>query len=187
MLEFKAFPKIPRWNRPLLVTEKIDGTNGVIQVDPDGTVRAGSRKRWVTVDQDNFGFAAFVQENADELRRLGTGFHYGEWWGKGIQRHYGVQDRRFSLFDTERWSDPSIRPLCCRVVPVLATLAQVRSEDLDGIIRDLLENGSKAETGFLNPEGIIIRHTVSGMCFKMTCRDDLAKESRLALPERTTC
>ena len=51
---------------------------------------------------------------------LGVGQHFGEWWGFGIQRGYGLHERRFSLFNTGRWSDPAVRPACCGVVPVLA-------------------------------------------------------------------
>ena len=32
MLEFKKFPKIARLSREIIVTEKIDGTNGVVHV-----------------------------------------------------------------------------------------------------------------------------------------------------------
>ena len=44
----------------MIVTEKIDGTNGVVLVQEDGTVVAGSRSRWIVPLADNFGFAAWV-------------------------------------------------------------------------------------------------------------------------------
>ncbi len=56
--EFTAFPKIPRLNREIIVTEKIDGTNAQVVVTEDGEVRAGSRSRWITPEADNFGYAA---------------------------------------------------------------------------------------------------------------------------------
>src|SRR6185436_19868415 len=77
---------IARLAREIVVTEKIDGTNGVVYVDEDGTVTAGSRSRWLTDDgPDNFGFRA--------------------WWGSGIQRGYGLTagEKRFSLFNVKRW------------------------------------------------------------------------------------
>lgn len=40
-----------------------------------------------------------------ELLKLGKGYHYGEWWGKGIQRGYGLEEKRFSLFNVSRWID----------------------------------------------------------------------------------
>jgi hypothetical protein len=100
---FVPFNKMPRLNRSCIVTEKIDGSNGCVVVLPDGTVKAGSRTRWVTPAQDNYGFAAWVLEHEAELRGLGVGRHFGEWWGRGINRGYGLEDRRFSLFNVSRW------------------------------------------------------------------------------------
>jgi hypothetical protein len=87
MIEFVEFPKIARLSREIVVTEKIDGTNGVIYVGEDGEVLAGSRSQWIATrakgGADNFGFASWAEANADELRTLGPGRHYGEWWGSG--------------------------------------------------------------------------------------------------------
>ena len=95
--EFRPFPKIPRFDREVIITEKIDGTNASVHVTDDGHVFAGSRNRWLTWDQDNFGFARWVKEHEDELRTgLGPGTHFGEWWGLGIQRGYDLHERRFS-------------------------------------------------------------------------------------------
>ena len=96
-IEFKKFPKIPRAHKvDYVVTEKIDGTNAqlVIIAEPkeelkasqnktveiivDGTVYllfAGSRNRWITPDDDNFNFAQYVYDNAEELVKLGPGRH----------------------------------------------------------------------------------------------------------------
>ena len=48
--EFKGFSKIPRLNREIIITEKIDGTNGQIYVpeDPTEPIFAASRNRWLT-------------------------------------------------------------------------------------------------------------------------------------------
>src|SRR5688572_30277401 len=119
--EFRAFDKIPRLRRNVIVSEKIDGTNAIVWVSDDSTiVRAGSRSRWITPEDDNYGFARFVHDNTEELRRLGPGYHYGEWWGQGIQRRYNIDGKRFSLFNAGRWADEAVRPSCCHVVPVLA-------------------------------------------------------------------
>ena len=61
--EFRAFHKIPRLFRDVIITEKIDGTNACVVVTPDGTVLAQSRSRFITPEDDNFGFAAWVQAN----------------------------------------------------------------------------------------------------------------------------
>jgi hypothetical protein len=116
--EHRPYPKTYRlWDQKIEVTEKIDGTNGVIYIPEDSSfVMAGSRNRWVTPDDDNAGFAAWVAENEEDLMLLGPGFHYGEWWGKGIQRGYGMDRKVFSLFNPERYQS---KPSCCDVVPVL--------------------------------------------------------------------
>ncbi len=165
--EFKMFPKIPRLNRDVVVTEKIDGTNGQVLVVPeheleatpdvtlekavatveftkplphedgmaDGVevrhlyVFAGSRNRWLTPatdgvgrskGDDNFGFATWVRDNAEELvKLLGAGRHYGEWWGRKIGRTYGLEGRRFSLFNVTRYGEVTayLDPRCVDAPP----------------------------------------------------------------------
>jgi hypothetical protein len=123
-MEFKPFAKIPRLSREILITEKIDGTNGIIAIGENGEFQVGSRNRWLTdelghIQEDNAGFARWAIEHRDSLMNLGVGYHFGEWWGKGIQRGYGLNEKRFSLFNVSRWSDNAVRPMCCSVVPVL--------------------------------------------------------------------
>ena len=92
MSEFVPFQKIARLNRGMTVTEKIDGSNAAIGIAEDGEVYAQSRKQLIFPGKstDNFGFAGWVAEHADELREgLGEGLHFGEWWGAGIQRRNG--------------------------------------------------------------------------------------------------
>jgi AraC-like DNA-binding protein len=108
MIDFIEFPKIARLNREIVVTEKIDGTNGAIHIEhlvgeasledevgavvphpEEGVfvVTAQSRNRIVTPNKDksstdNHGFAGWVHANAAVLAEvLGTGTHYGEWLG----------------------------------------------------------------------------------------------------------
>lgn len=77
---FEGFPAIPRLKRQCVITEKIDGTNAQICILEDNRIIAGSRTRWITPEDDNFGFARWVKEHEDELRLLGPGSHFGEWW-----------------------------------------------------------------------------------------------------------
>lgn len=192
-MEFVPFPKIPRLKRELVITEKIDGTNAQVYIRPvalPGTLAdteeqmhalaerdgmrmyAGSRSRWLSTSSDNFGFAKWVYANAVELFKLGEGQHFGEWWGSGIQRAYGLVngDKRFSLFNVHRWGahNPST-PECCGVVPILARgdLASV-----DETIAMLREKGSVAMPGFTNPEGVVVFHSASKQLFKVLCEND---------------
>jgi len=80
MIEFKEFPKIARLSRECVVTEKLDGTNAQIYIGEDGEFLVGSRTRWITPDDDNYGFARWAYERKDELMKLGKGQHFGEWW-----------------------------------------------------------------------------------------------------------
>lgn len=183
MTEFTPFMKIPRLSRICTITEKLDGTNASVVIGEDGSIRAGSRERWIypnTMGQqlDNFGFAAWVQENKNDLMQLGVGQHFGEWWGHGIQRGYGLPkgDRRFSLFNTKRWSDMEAkRPLCCNVVPVLFE-GIFDTIEASRAIEILSEGGSFAAPGFMKPEGIIIYHHAANMCFKKTFKKTIEKD-----------
>jgi hypothetical protein len=116
-LEFRGFGKIARLNREIIITEKIDGTQGAIGIvteavpgDEGGKARirvyAQSHTRLLSPFNDNMGFAAWVEANWDTLiSTLGPGLHFGEWWGRGIQRGYGLSEKRFSLFDVEKWDE----------------------------------------------------------------------------------
>jgi len=175
MIDFREFPKIPRLNRTCTITEKIDGTNGVIHIEEhsDGqhTVLAGSRTRWLAPGDDNHGFAAWVHANALELLQLGPGTHYGEWWGNGINRGYGLAEKRFSLFNTARWSDPVVRPACCGIVPVLyeGLFESGAAKMCLGFLKD---SGSQAAPGFMDPEGIVVYHYAANSYFKATIKGD---------------
>ncbi|MFY9293320.1 MAG: RNA ligase family protein [Methylorubrum rhodinum] len=175
MLEaYVPFPKVPRLNREIIITEKIDGTNAQVFIADDGvTMLVGSRTRWITPEQDNHGFARWAEDHRDELLRLGPGRHFGEWWGSGIQRGYGLPkgEKRFSLFNVSRWADDAARPACCHVVPTLH-----RGPFDQGAISYALQRlgsmGSSAAPGFMKPEGIIVFHTASNSLFKVTVEKD---------------
>jgi hypothetical protein len=169
--DFESFPKIARLNREIIISEKIDGTNAQILVSLDGSVTAGSRKRYIEVGNDNYGFAKWVAENKDELLKLGPGRHFGEWWGAGIQRKYDMKHKVFSLFNTFRWTDPATRPDCCDVVPVLYQ-GPFDHDAIKDALALLRENGSVAAPGFMNPEGIVIFHSAGGYLFKVTLEND---------------
>ena len=172
---FTPFPKIGRLRRSIIVTEKIDGTNASVYVpEDDGPLVAGSRNRWITPEADNFGFAAWVRDNAEGLRTLGPGLHFGEWWGQGIQRRYDQDRKRFSLFNVDRWADE--RPECCDVVPVLGRVGELDTEMVRECMTSLRVTGSAAAPGFMRPEGLVVFHPQSRQSFKWTFeKDDAGK------------
>lgn len=179
---FAEFPSIARLSRNVVVTEKIDGTNAQVHITEDGRMFAGSRTRWISPEADNFGFAKWVQEHREELMALGPGSHFGEWWGSGIQRGYGLQkgEKRFSLFNAGRWIENEIDrtepkqimvPRCCRVVPILYR-GIFDTTDIIAVLLHLGALGSQAAQGFMQPEGIVIYHEKSKTFFKKTLGDD---------------
>lgn len=199
-MDFEPFRKIARLSRPIIVTEKIDGTSAVIGISqpgaipsgeniplksietPDGPVSiyAGSRSRWVypSKSADNYGFAAWVSENLEDLMNLGPGRHYGEWWGRGINRGYGLDHRRFSLFNVSRWSGENRggAPACCSTVPILYE-GEFSSSAICDCLEYLDQFGSMAAPGFENPEGVVVFHAAGNILFKKTLVDDEAPKS----------
>jgi hypothetical protein len=182
-IEFESFPSIRRLSRECVVTEKLDGCNVQVVFPEDGSATlVGSRNRWITPGKttDQFGFAQWVKDHEEELRTgLGLGKHFGEWWGAGIQRKYGLKEKRFSLFNVRRWGndkeilDPlaTPRPACCHAVPVL-WVGQFDTVQIDLVLENLKQLGSVAAPGFMQPEGIVVFHTAASVLFKKTLDGD---------------
>ena len=190
MVEFTEFDKISRLNREVIVTEKIDGTNGQVHIRPAAGdelemgydtqievngeshyIRAGSRNRWVLHlgSDDNNGFGRWVHAHAHELAALGAGAHFGEWWGSGIQRKYGLSEKRWSLFNVGRWNRVTA-PACCHIVPILGN--GIGFACVYEAIDKLKSQGSLAAPGFMKPEGVVSFHVHSRELFKMTIERD---------------
>lgn len=175
---FEAFDKIPRLRRDCIITEKLDGTNAQVYIPEDGgPMLVGSRNRWITPEADNFGFARWAVEHEAELRLLSPGRHFGEWWGSGIQRRYDLSEKRFTLFNTTRWSAPdAVLPACVSIVPVLYA-GPFSDKAVADCLGQLRECGSVASPGFLNPEGVVVFLSASRQLYKVTLGDDGAKGS----------
>ncbi len=170
-MDFTPFPKISRLSREIIVTEKLDGTNAQICITEDHQFLTGSRNRWITPEDDNYGFSRWAHANIGELMKLGPGSHFGEWWGNGIQRGYDQKQKWFSLFNVSRWEDPATRPACCLVVPTLYQ-GTFNSDNIRVALDNLQEYGSVAAPGFMRPEGIVVYHTASKTLFKKTLEGD---------------
>jgi hypothetical protein len=200
---------MPRLSREVILTEKLDGTNASVCIyDPcenteaqEGftsardaygkvwNILAGSRTRWITPQDDNHGFARWVWENAEDLVNLGPGHHFGEYWGSGINRGYGLKEKRFSLFNVQRWAlhgtepkqipmaDPRIvkmqdvLPACCGLVPLLYK-GIFETSAVEACLKTLKEVGSAASPGYKFPEGIVLFHIAGNVGFKKTIEKD---------------
>jgi hypothetical protein len=217
-MKFVEFKKIPRLSRDIIVTEKIDGSNGQICVFSLESIKkefavieqmyewieqfclyihpenphveesdklylfAASRNRWLSTGKqnDNHTFAYWVKEHGAELVMLGEGRHYGEYMGKGIQRGYGLEEKRFYLFNVSKWQNKNLPlvdekqkypPSCCEVVPILYE-GMFDTNVINVALEDLRVNGSKAVPNFKPAEGICIFHCAAGQYFKKTIVGD---------------
>lgn len=164
--EFQPWGKTARLYSPVTITEKIDGTNGVIKfVGTD--MYAGSRKRWISQSDDNYGFAKWAQNNYNDLLELfgPDSTTYGEWWGQGIQRGYNRGYRTFSPF----WgnydyllSDGSF----VESVPVLYK-GVFQQDELQACITELMDMGSRVAPGFMQVEGVVVQFDHNRSRFKV--------------------
>ena len=171
-LTFEKFPSLQRLRRNCVITEKIDGTNAQINFDTDGNILCGSRTREITPEVDNYGFATWAYSNQSKLFEiLGEGRHFGEWWGLGIQRRYGMDKKVFSLFNSGRWIADDLKGIDqLSVVPVLYS-GEFNTDIVDETMANL--NGcSIAAPGFTNPEGIVVYHSKIKQMFKVTFEHD---------------
>jgi hypothetical protein len=177
-LIFEKFPSIKRLKRICVITEKLDGTNAQIVFDADGCMLCGSRKREITPDDDNYGFATWAYDNQDKLFNiLGEGRHYGEWWGQGIQRRYGMDKKVFSLFNSGRWTESDLASVDqLSVVPVLYN-GEFTTDAVSSAM-ETLRPSSLAAPGWDKPEGVVVFHSQIKQMFKVTYEhDDSGKPS----------
>lgn len=177
------FPKIGRLSKATCyVSEKIDGTNSAIRIEGNEIVAIQSRNCLIDSNRegmkDNYGFAAWVRANEKTLiEDLGDGLHFGEWWGPGINRGYGLREKMFSLFDT-RHSGRTWLTSNLSVVPLLAT-TQFNNVSFNQILNDLRANGSYASPGFMCPEGIIVFVYDVQKYFKILLENDSLHKGQL--------
>jgi hypothetical protein len=179
---FQRMKSIPRLMRDVIVTEKIDGTIASIFITEDGqSMYTASRSRWITPADDNYGFAKWAASRGEELLQLlGPGHHFGEWYGNGIQRKYGLKEKRFALFNVQRWAsqrnvdkfadlipNATLVPSWLDVVPILG-FGMFDTHAIMAVAGALQEVGSLLVPGFRQPEGIVIYHKAGDALFKYT-------------------
>ncbi len=169
---FEKFPSIKRLKRNCVITEKLDGTNAQVVFDEHGDILCGSKNKVITPGDDNYGFAQWAYSEAEALfELLGEGRHYGEWWGKGIRRGYGIDKKYFSLFNSGRWNPKNFESVeQLTVVPVLY-VGEFTTDIVDKAMNEL-EGDSFAAPGYSNPEGVVVYHSQINQMFKVTFKHD---------------
>jgi hypothetical protein len=159
---FIAYPKIERFKGlHVRITEKVHGTNALLAITTDGELYTGKRTGWCTPEVDNYGFASWAHANKEALVTLGTGMHYGEWYGPGINSGYGLKEKRLALFNTVWFGKRPSLPDRVDVVPILYD-----GPYYDGVVGEhmhhLKTNGSVIAPGFMRPEGVVVEFPLFG-------------------------
>ena len=88
---------------------KIDGTNGQVYLDKEGNLKAGSRNRVLTLDNDNAGFYQYVLDNKkikEYLLKHKNHRLYGEWLVPHSLKTYRYDAwKKFYIFDIALHND----------------------------------------------------------------------------------
>lgn len=174
-MEFQAFNKILHIGKLYMsITQKIHGSNAQILIrygkgEHEWAINAGSRSRWLTPENDNYGFCKWVYENKENLiLTLGEGRHYGEWAGPGINSGEGLKEKTFCLFNWRRWIGKEL-PTRVTTVPLLYKGA-ISLNQITNTMEELKEKGSFLVPGYMKPEGIVIE--LDGQFYKNVFDDE---------------
>ncbi len=150
---------------------KIDGTNGCLFLDDDGNLCAGSRKRQLTLEQDNAGFYADSLEHPEYkayLEAHPNHILYGEWLVKHTIKHYDDDAwRKFYVFDvlevntgTDKESryvpyyeyQPELAAYNIGYIPLMVVLNKPSIEDIADLAKDnhyLISDGENIGEGIV--------------------------------------
>ena len=164
-VNYNSFPSIERLeNIYCIISEKIDGTNSLIEIN-ETNVRFGSRNRYISFSDDNAGFANFFKDYEarfeDAAKDITTDESYplriyGEWFGCGIQRGYGLKDKFFMPFNSF-YSEKLIEYQVPNVIaPNIMYTGKFSMEVVDTCMQQLKLNGSGVVKDYKQPEGIVI-------------------------------
>ena len=149
------------------IQPKIDGTNGVVWLGDDGIIHAGSRRRDLTLDNDNTGFYNTVIKD-DNIRKYlldhKDHYLYGEWLVPHTIRYYHPESWKhfyvFDIFSYDRGYIPydeyskELDKYGISYIPEIISIDNPTMEDLTKYLK---------ETKYLIPEdkmseGIIIKN-----------------------------
>lgn len=149
------------------IQPKIDGTNGVVWLGDDGIIHAGSRRRDLTLDNDNAGFYNTVIKD-DNIRKYlldhKDHYLYGEWLVPHTIRYYHPESWKhfyvFDIFSYDRGYIPydeyskELDKYGISYIPEIISIDNPTMEDLTKYLK---------ETKYLIPEdkmseGIIIKN-----------------------------
>lgn len=161
------------------VFPKIDGTNASAWI-AGGEVQGGSRKRHLTLDNDNAGFLAWLteQKNICALLTSEAGCRlYGEWLVPHSLKTYREDAwRKFYVFDVydhfnERWlSYEEYQPLLEQYgVDYIPPLCIIKNAQYDTLLKELDNNRFLIEEGKGSGEGIVLKNYAYKNRFGRVC------------------
>lgn len=144
-------------NGKVYVFPKLDGTNGVVWYDKESkTVKAGSRKRELSLENDNAGFYKYIlseEKYLDYFKLHPNHILYGEWLvPHTIKNYVNYAWRDFHIFDVgdgtrllsyEEYAGELIDNNL-RIIPALDILENPTIEDIKNLVdnnRYLMEDG----------------------------------------------
>jgi len=151
---------------------KIDGTNGSVWVE-NGEIKTGSRKRELTLENDNAGFCQYIMQNERIKRFLETYPNYrlyGEWLVPNAIKTYQKEAwRRFYVFDVAKHKEdeteqymtyeeykPMLEEFGIDYIPPLEIIENPTLEQLTECLNKTGEFLIELEKG--NGEGIVIKN-----------------------------
>jgi hypothetical protein len=154
------------------VFPKIDGTNGSVWLDDEGTIQAGSRNRTLSLEADNAGFdAAIIADTriAAYLAKHPDHRIYGEWLVPHSLKTYREEAwRKFYIFDVcVDSADGGVEYLPYSVyAPMLGEfgldyiplMAEVRNGSFEQYVALLEKNQYLIQDGQGAGEGIVIKN-----------------------------
>ena len=174
--DFHAFPEVEHICKThMRITQKVHGSNCQIYIyEEDGTkkLKVGTKNRWLSLDDDNYGVCKFVHDNAEFFLQFSLGHHYGEWAGKGINSGEGMKERMLFLFSNPaRYEGITFHPNVT-FVPEMYNGVLDQSQ-IEYWMTFLKANGSFIVPGFMNVEGIIAE--INGKRYKKVFKKEESK------------
>lgn len=153
-----------------LIFPKIDGTNGSVWLE-NGEVKAGSRNRELTLDNDNQGFYEYILSNdniRDYLTKHPTHRLYGEWLVRHTLKTYRDDTwRRFYIFDVCIDREDTVEYIPYEIyqplleefgLDYIPPLAKIKNGTYEAFIAQLEKNNFLIKNGESCGEGIVIKN-----------------------------
>ncbi|MCK5020647.1 MAG: hypothetical protein KAS32_26745 [Candidatus Peribacteraceae bacterium] len=175
-MEFKKYQHVERFGNKevesielgeCFVFPKIDGTNASVWMDDSGEIKAGSRNRELSVEDDNAGFYKWVleQESLKEFFSMNpTKTLYGEWLvPHSIKAYRDSAWRKFYIFDVYESEKPIhyqeySQYLDSMQLDYIEPLAIINGGSYETFISQLEKNTYLMEDGVGAGEGIVIKN-----------------------------